>query len=61
MDLLHCVEQSLKAHSLYHLDKQYIVKDGEVIIVDEFTDGSCPAAAGATACTRGVEARGCED
>src|SRR5438128_12458023 len=37
MELLHCIEQSLKAHTLYHRDKQYIVKDGEVSIVDEFT------------------------
>ncbi len=37
MDLLHCVEQSLKAHTLYRLDHQYVVQDGEVIIVDDFT------------------------
>ncbi|HEX8088310.1 MAG TPA: preprotein translocase subunit SecA [Blastocatellia bacterium] len=42
MELLHCIEQSLKAHTLYHLDKQYIVKDGEVIIVDEFTGRVMP-------------------
>jgi preprotein translocase subunit SecA len=42
MELLHCIEQSLKAHSLYNLDKQYIVKDGEVIIVDEFTGRTMP-------------------
>ncbi len=42
MELLHCVEQSLKAHNLYNLDKQYIVKDGEVIIVDEFTGRVMP-------------------
>ncbi|HKS42713.1 MAG TPA: preprotein translocase subunit SecA [Blastocatellia bacterium] len=42
MELLHCVEQSLKAHTLYNLDKQYIVKDGEVIIVDEFTGRTMP-------------------
>ncbi|HVF90138.1 MAG TPA: preprotein translocase subunit SecA [Blastocatellia bacterium] len=42
LELLHCVEQSLKAHTLYHLDKQYIVKDGEVIIVDEFTGRVMP-------------------
>jgi len=29
--------QALKAHSLYHNDKEYIVRDGEVLIVDEFT------------------------
>ncbi len=37
MELLHCVEQALKAHTLYKRDHQYIVRDGEVIIVDEFT------------------------
>jgi preprotein translocase subunit SecA len=42
MDLLHCIEQSLKAHTLYNLDRQYIVKDGEVIIVDEFTGRVMP-------------------
>ena len=42
MELLHCIEQGLKAHTLYHLDKQYIVKDGEVIIVDEFTGRVMP-------------------
>ncbi|HWH13974.1 MAG TPA: preprotein translocase subunit SecA [Miltoncostaeaceae bacterium] len=29
--------QALKAHSLYHRDKEYIVRNGEVLIVDEFT------------------------
>src|SRR2546428_1018295 len=37
MELLHCVEQVLKAHTLYRLDHQYVVQDGEVIIVDDFT------------------------
>jgi len=37
MDLLHCVEQALKAHTLYKRDQQYVVQDGEVIIVDDFT------------------------
>ena len=34
---LHHLEESLKAKSLFHKDKDYVVKDGEVIIVDEFT------------------------
>ncbi len=42
MELLHCIEQGLKAHTLYNLDKQYIVKDGEVIIVNEFTGRVMP-------------------
>src|SRR5881392_2538238 len=37
MELLHCVEQALKAHTLYRSDHQYVVQDGEVIIVDDFT------------------------
>jgi preprotein translocase subunit SecA len=37
IELLHCVEQALKAHTLFKRDHHYIVRDGEVIIVDEFT------------------------
>jgi len=35
--LVHYLEESLKAKALFHRDKQYIVKNGEIIIVDEFT------------------------
>lgn len=34
---VHHLEQALRAHSLYHRDKDYVVKDGQVMIVDEFT------------------------
>ncbi len=34
---LHHIEQALRAHHIYKLDKDYVVKSGEVIIVDEFT------------------------
>lgn len=34
---VHHIEQALKAHALFKLDRDYIVKEGEVIIVDEFT------------------------
>ncbi|MFN0141067.1 MAG: preprotein translocase subunit SecA [Pyrinomonadaceae bacterium] len=37
MDMLHCVESALKAHTLYKADHHYVVQDGEVIIVDDFT------------------------
>ena len=37
IEILHAVNQALRAHTLFHRDKEYIVKDGEVIIVDEFT------------------------
>jgi preprotein translocase subunit SecA len=37
MELTRHLENALKAHALFHLDKEYIVRDGEVLIVDEFT------------------------
>jgi preprotein translocase subunit SecA len=37
MEILHCLNQALVAHTLYHRDQNYIVKDGAVKIVDEFT------------------------
>lgn len=37
MELAHHINQGLKAHFLMHRDKDYVVKDGQVIIVDEFT------------------------
>jgi preprotein translocase subunit SecA len=36
-EYLHAVNQALRAHSLFQRDREYIIKDGEVIIVDEFT------------------------
>ena len=35
--LNHHIQQALKAHKLFHRDEDYIVNDGEVVIVDEFT------------------------
>ena len=37
VEMLHCVEQALKAHTLYKLDHQYVVQNGEVLIVDDST------------------------
>src|SRR5207245_7274875 len=37
IDIMHHVYQALRAHTLYKHDVDYVVKDGEVIIVDEFT------------------------
>ncbi|MCF6097228.1 preprotein translocase subunit SecA [Thermovorax subterraneus] len=37
MELLHHFHQALKAHALMKRDRDYVVKDGQVIIVDEFT------------------------
>ncbi|MBI2123902.1 MAG: preprotein translocase subunit SecA [Candidatus Wildermuthbacteria bacterium] len=39
---LHHLEQALKAHVLFERDKDYVVKDGQVIIVDEFTGRMLP-------------------
>src|SRR5262252_7471133 len=57
IEMLHCVEQSLKAHTLYHLDKQYIVKEGEVIIVDEFTGRIMPGRRWSDGLHQAVEAK----
>ena len=35
--LNHHIQQALKAHHIFHLNEQYIIKDGEIVIVDEFT------------------------
>ena len=37
MEILHHINQALRAHKLKHRDKDYIVQDDEIIIVDEFT------------------------
>jgi len=42
IDLLHHINQALKAHTLFKRDVDYIVKNGEVIIVDEFTGRLMP-------------------
>ncbi len=42
IELLHHINQALKAHALFKRDVDYIVKEGEVIIVDEFTGRLMP-------------------
>ena len=37
VSVVHHVNQALRAHTLFHRDKDYIVRDGEVVIIDEFT------------------------
>lgn len=37
METLHHIHQAIRAHELYERDSEYVVKDGDVIIVDEFT------------------------
>ncbi|MBM4317710.1 MAG: preprotein translocase subunit SecA, partial [Deltaproteobacteria bacterium] len=42
MELVHHVHQALKAHAIFKKDVDYVVKEGEVIIVDEFTGRLMP-------------------
>lgn len=42
MELVHHVHQALKAHACFKLDVDYVVKEGEVLIVDEFTGRLMP-------------------
>ncbi|MBU0707089.1 preprotein translocase subunit SecA [Patescibacteria group bacterium] len=42
IEQIHHIEQALKAYTLFKLDRDYVVKEGEVIIVDEFTGRMMP-------------------
>jgi len=42
MNLLHHIQQALRAHALFKRDVDYMVRDGEVLIVDEFTGRVLP-------------------
>ncbi|HXG34835.1 MAG TPA: preprotein translocase subunit SecA [Bryobacteraceae bacterium] len=53
----HHVEQALKAHVLFHRDKDYIVKDGQVIIVDEFTGRLMPGRRWSDGLHQAIEAK----
>ncbi|HEX4020298.1 MAG TPA: preprotein translocase subunit SecA [Acidobacteriaceae bacterium] len=56
-DLKHYVETAIKAHALYKRDVQYVVKDGEVIIVDEFTGRLMPGRRWSDGLHQSVEAK----
>lgn len=55
--LMHHVTAALRAHALFTRDVDYIVKDGEVIIVDEHTGRTMQDVVGPMACTKAVEAK----
>jgi preprotein translocase subunit SecA len=57
MPLLHHVNQALRAHALFHRDVDYMVKDGEVIIVDEFTGRLMPGRRWSDGLHQAVEAK----
>jgi preprotein translocase subunit SecA len=53
----HHVETAIKAHALYRRDSEYVVKDGEVIIVDEFTGRMMPGRRWSDGLHQAVEAK----
>ena len=57
MDLVHAINQSLKAHFLFKRDVDYMVKDGQVIIVDEFTGRLMPGRRWSGGLHQAVEAK----
>ncbi|HXZ12443.1 MAG TPA: preprotein translocase subunit SecA [Candidatus Sulfotelmatobacter sp.] len=57
MDIIHHVYQGLRAHTLYQRDVDYVVKDGEVIIVDEFTGRQMPGRRWSDGLHQAVEAK----
>ncbi|RMG49629.1 MAG: preprotein translocase subunit SecA, partial [Acidobacteria bacterium] len=57
MEMLHCINQALVAHTLYHRDKNYIVKDGQVIIVDDFTGRLMPGRRWSDGLHQAIEAK----
>jgi len=54
---LHIIHQLLRAHSLYEIDVNYVVQDGEVLIVDEFTGRTMPGRRWSEGLHQAVEAK----
>jgi len=57
MDILHHVNQGLRAHTLFQRDVEYVVNDGQVIIVDEFTGRLMPGRRWSDGLHQAVEAK----
>jgi preprotein translocase subunit SecA len=57
MELIHHVYQGLRAHTLFQRDVDYVVKDGEVVIVDEFTGRQMPGRRWSDGLHQAVEAK----
>ncbi len=57
IEILHHVNQALRAHTLFKRDVDYVVKDGEVIIVDEFTGRLMPGRRWSDGLHQAVEAK----
>ena len=54
---VHYLDNAVKARALYHKDKEYVVKDGEVVIVDEFTGRMMPGRRWSDGLHQAVEAK----
>ncbi|HKV09524.1 MAG TPA: preprotein translocase subunit SecA [Thermoanaerobaculia bacterium] len=57
MEVLHGVNQALRAHALYQRDVEYLIKDGKVVIVDEFTGRMMPGRRWSDGLHQAVEAK----
>jgi len=57
IELTHYLENALKAEATFHRDKDYIVRDGEIIIVDEFTGRQMPGRRWSEGLHQAVEAK----
>jgi preprotein translocase subunit SecA len=57
MPLLHHVHQALRAHTLFRLDVEYMIKDGQIVIVDEFTGRLMPGRRWSDGLHQAVEAK----
>ncbi|MCK6683277.1 MAG: preprotein translocase subunit SecA [Thermoanaerobaculia bacterium] len=57
IDMLHACQQALRAHTLYKRDVNYVVKEGQVIIVDEFTGRLMPGRRWSDGLHQAVEAK----
>jgi preprotein translocase subunit SecA len=57
METIHHVYQGLRAHTLYKRDVEYVVKNGEVIIIDEFTGREMPGRRWSDGLHQAVEAK----
>ncbi len=57
METLHHVNQALRAHALFKLDVDYVVKEGEVLIVDEFTGRLMPGRRWSDGLHQAIEAK----
>jgi preprotein translocase subunit SecA len=57
MPVLHHINQALRAHNLFHLDVEYMVKDAQVVIVDEFTGRLMPGRRWSDGLHQAVEAK----